>query len=197
MLPNEDPYAGGQAATSAEQTGMNHREHKERADTQTGGTFGRLMRTVNHFEGEQISRRSKTQRGPSPPHKHTRTHTTHGHTLTVLVAPVPVRTSDHFDALEDAFEDDPLEVLPGCQAHSVMKTGARSCLVGSARSPGSRTANPTSSSTLIFRGRCNPCLTTQQGSHQGPKNLEHLLSESFWEILWSKTTVAVFIFFHD
>lgn len=124
----------------------------------------------------------------------THAHTPHTGTLTVLVAPVPVRTSDHFDALEDAFEDDPREVLPGCQAHSVMKTGARSCLVGSARSPGSPTANPTSNSTLIFRGRCNPCLTTQQGSHQGPKNLENLLSESFWEILWSKTTVAVFIF---
>lgn len=86
------------------------------------------MRTVSHFEGEQISRRSKTQRAPHHlikthinAHTHTHMHKIHTCTLTVLVAPVPVWTSDHFDALEDAFKDDPREVLPGCQAHSVIR----------------------------------------------------------------------------
>lgn len=128
--------------------------------------FGRLMRTVNHFEGEQLSKRNKTQRGPSPPHKHTHTDT-HTGALTVLVAPVPVRTSDHFDALEDAFEDDPREVLPGCQAHSVIRQ--EQTVVKSARRS-LQAANQTSNSTLILDLRCSPSLMTQKNT-------------SFWIIL--------------
>lgn len=55
-----------------------------------------------------------------PPLPDTHTHTS-APPLTVLVTPVPVRTTNHFNPLEDSFENDPWEVLPRCQAHSVIR----------------------------------------------------------------------------
>lgn len=46
--------------------------------------------------------------------------------LTILVAPVPVWSTNHFNPLEDSFEDDSWEVLPRCQAHPVTRAWRRS-----------------------------------------------------------------------
>lgn len=75
-----------------------------------------------------------------------------------MVAPVPVRTSDHFDALEDAFEDYPREVLPGCQAHPVIRQ--EQAAVQSARQA-LQAPSLTSKSTLSLHLRRNHSLMTQ------------------------------------
>lgn len=43
---------------------------------------------------------------------------THTQSLTVLVTPVPIRSTNDFNALENPLEDDPWEILPWRQTHS-------------------------------------------------------------------------------
>lgn len=112
----------GQAGSICEQYQMSQTE------THTVRTFSRLIKCkvrtllwsvdMNHFERVHDGRESAQF---ACCEKHSLTPTVHTQSLTVLVTPVPVRSSNNFNALENPFEDDPWEILPRRQTHSVMR----------------------------------------------------------------------------